>query len=460
MVQRRDGVLPEQLFSRHFGAEVAGAWPKITVGQLEPSACKGVGKLIRVGQETARDFLVGRVYAHRQVGRQHGGQLVLGRIEGIGDVGRSILGHPLIGTSRALGQLPLVAEQVLEVVIAPDRWRGGPGDFKTAADGVGAFAAAKAAFPAKALLLHAGAFWLRAHMTCRPGAMGLAKAVTAGNQSDGLFVAHGHAGKSLTNVLGGCQGVGVATWAFGIDVDQAHLDGSQWVLQITFTGVTLVIAQPSVLRTPVNVFLRLPHIHTATGKTKGLEAHGFQCHVTGQNEQISPGNLLTVLLLDRPQQTARFVEVAVVRPAIEWGKTLLTRTGSATPVAGSVGAGAVPGHADKQRTVVAEVGWPPILRIRHQRLQVFLQGCQVQAFECLGVIEICVHRVGQRGMLVQDGQLHLLGPPVAAGLGRRGCFIKRAFSFVGHELLSLGRRRPPVAVGHRRVRPAGLTVLL
>ena len=44
-------------------------------------------------------------------------------------------------TGRALGQFPVVFEQILEIVVAPLRRRRGPSDFQAAADRVAAFAA-------------------------------------------------------------------------------------------------------------------------------------------------------------------------------------------------------------------------------------------------------------------------------------------------------------------------------
>jgi hypothetical protein len=45
-------------------------------------------------------------------------------------------------------------------------------------------------------------------------------------------------------------------------------------------------------------------------------------HVAGEDHQVGPGDLVAVFLLDRPQQAARLVEVAVVRPAVERRKAL------------------------------------------------------------------------------------------------------------------------------------------
>src|SRR6185295_1997460 len=93
---------------------------------------------------------------------------------------------PLIRTGRALGQLPFVAEQVLEVVVAPLGRRRGPGDLDAAGDRVTAFARAKAVAPAKALLLDESAFRLRTDQRRRRRAMGLAEGVPAGDQRHGL----------------------------------------------------------------------------------------------------------------------------------------------------------------------------------------------------------------------------------------------------------------------------------
>ena len=91
----------------------------------------------------------------------------------------------------------------------------------------------------------------------------------------------------------------------------------------------------------------------------------------------------------------------------------------------AVGAGAVPGHPNEERAVMAVIGRPPVLRVRHQGMQVLDHGVQIKAFELIGVIKRFTHRVGLRGMLVQDVQLELIRPPVG---GRR-----RA---TGHGLLA------------------------
>src|ERR1700759_1949303 len=73
----------------------------------------------------------------------------------------AILRRPLLGTSRALRQLPLVLEQVLEKVVAPLGGRRGPCHFQAAADGVAAVALPIAIRPAEALRLDRSALGLR-----------------------------------------------------------------------------------------------------------------------------------------------------------------------------------------------------------------------------------------------------------------------------------------------------------
>ena len=73
----------------------------------------------------------------------------------------------------------------------------------------------------------------------------------------------------------------------------------------------------------------------------------------------------------------------------------------------------MPRHADEQPAVVTEVGRPPLLRVRHQGLQVLDHGVEVEALELLGVVERLAHRIGQGGVLVENLNVQLVRPPVA-----------------------------------------------
>src|SRR5207247_2175227 len=103
---------------------------------------------------------------------------------------------------RAPGQLPLVAEQVLEEVVTPFRRRLRPGDLRTTNDRIGAFAGTEPALPAEALLLDRSGFRFRTDQRGIAGAVSFAEGVAAGNQRDRLLVVHRHAAECLANVPG------------------------------------------------------------------------------------------------------------------------------------------------------------------------------------------------------------------------------------------------------------------
>ncbi len=249
------------------------------------------------------------------------------------------------------------------------------------------------ALPAQALVFDRAAFRIGADQRRIARAVGLAEGVTAGNQRHGFFVVHRHAEEGFANILCRRDRVGIAVRSFRVDIDQAHLHRAERFGELAFAGVALV-AKPGAFGAPVE-FFRLPDVDAAAGEAERFEAHQFQRDVAGENHQIGPRDLAAVLLLDRPQQTARLVEVGVVRPAVQRGKALLSGARAATAVRGAVGARAVPGHADHQPAIVTEVGRPPFLRGRHQRGQVLDHGVEIEGLELLGVVERPTHWIGQ-----------------------------------------------------------------
>ena len=118
----------------------------------------------------------------------------------------------------------------------------------------------------------------------------------------------------------------------------------------------------------------------------------------------------------------------------ELGNISLHRTylsAAATAIKEAVGASTVPGHADEQTAVVAKVGGPPLLRIRHQSMEIFLQAIVVQALEGCRIIKVVFAQgIGDCRVLTQDVELQLIGPPVgvpgatAADIG----FLDRTFA--------------------------------
>src|SRR5690606_4023359 len=127
---------------------------------------------------------------------------------------------------------------------------------------------------------------------------------------------------------------GVAVRALGVDVDQTHLDRSQRRLELAVTGVALV-AQPGGLRAPVDILVGLPDVLATARETERLEAHGLQSHVAREDHEVGPRDALAVLLLHRPEQPTRLVEVAVVGPAVQRREALLPGPGTAATVVDS-----------------------------------------------------------------------------------------------------------------------------
>src|SRR5262249_41537319 len=148
----------------------------------------------------------------------------------------------------------------------------------------------------------------------------------------------------------------------------------------------------------------------------------------GEDVQVGPRELAAVLPLDRPQETACLVEIGVVRPTVERREALLATAGAAAAIGDAIGAGAVPRHANEEAAIVAEIGRPPILRIRHQGVQVLEYGIEVETFEFLGVVELSAHRIASGRMLIEDLKVELVRPPVAVGVRTASAAVERALA--------------------------------
>ena len=213
----------------------------------------------------------------------------------------------------------------------------------------------------------------------------------------------------------------MAVRPLGIHIDQPHLHGRERVLQIAVTGVAL-IAEPGTFRAPIHILLGLPYVGPTAAEAKRFEAHRLERAIAGEHEQIGPGDFLAVFLFDRPKQPAGLVEIGVVGPTVERRKTQLTRSRPTAAVTGAIGARTVPRHTDEERPVMPEIRRPPLLRIRHQRIEVLLDRLEIERFELRRIIEVRAHRIGQLGVLVQHLQIELIRPPVAVrpAPGNRG----------------------------------------
>ena len=210
--------------------------------------------------------------------------------------------------------------------------------------------------------------------------------------------------------LAAATGFGVAVGPFWVDVDQTHLHGAERTAQLPVAAVALV-AEPGVFRSPEDVF-RLHDVGAAEGEPERFEAHRLEGDVAGEDQQVGPGDLTAVLLLDRPQQPSRPVQVRVVRPAVE-GREALGALPATTPtVGGPVGARGVPRHPDEQRAVVPVVGRPPLLGVGHDVHDIALELVHVEARERLGVVELLSQGTGAGLVLAKDPKIRLVGPPV------------------------------------------------
>ena len=265
--------------------------------------------------------------------------------------------------------------------------------------------------------------------------MRLAERVTAGDEGDRLVIVHRHPAEGFADVARSGHRIGDAVGSFGVDVDQAHLNRGERVLQVAVTGVALV-GQPLGFRAPVGD-VRLVDVSATATEPEGFESHGLHGHIAGQDEQVTPGQLAAVLRLDRPQQPAGLVEVDVVWPGVQRSEALHARASASAPIAGAVGAGTVPGHANEEGAVVAVVGGPPLLRIGHESHEIGLDRGEVEGFEFRRVVEVVSHRAGAGCAVGKDPQIQLVGPPVIVLLAdTHGSVVDRALAFGCHRWLS------------------------
>src|SRR5690606_13286677 len=297
---------------------------------------------------------------------------------------------------------------------------------------ISAMAFAIGVFPAEALFFDPCRGGFRANVCGTGGAVGFSKAVSAGDKGYGFFVVHRHTPERFADVTRSCQRIGLSVRAFRVNINKSHLNCGQGVLQLTVARVALVV-KPFGLRAPVHILFGFPEIFPSSGEAESLEAHGFQCAVSGENHQVGPRDFTSVFLLDGPKQQAGLVKGCVIRPAVQWRKALCSSVGSAATVSYTVSSGAVPCHSNEEWTVMPVVGWPPGLRRGHQLEEVGFDGFQVKRLEFLGVVEVLTHRVGEFGVLPQQTKAKLVGPPVAiagspASRLLEGASVKGAFS--------------------------------
>ena len=271
---------------------------------------------------------------------------------------------PLLVASWALGELPVVVHEGLEIVVVPGGWCGVPCTFETCGGGVLCLAGLPRVLPANKLLLHWSARWFWPNCVFWTCTVHLAKGVSTHNQRNGLLVVHGHAAEGLADVATGRNRIRVGVGAFRVHVDEPHLYSAKWFEELSVARVTLIV-EPYGLGSPVDVLFWSPHVLAAASEPERGQAHRFQGDIAGQDHEICPRNATTVLLLNWLEQKSCFIEVAVVWPAVEWFETLGSRCATAATIVGAVGASGVPCHANEERPVVSVIGGPPVLGVGH-----------------------------------------------------------------------------------------------
>ena len=114
-----------------------------------------------------------------------------------------------------------------------------------------------------------------------PAPWALPKVCPPAISADRLLVVHRHVLEGLADVPRRQGRVRVAVRPFRIHVDQAHVVGAEGALELAVLAVALIV-EPRRLGTPVR-FVRLPDVRAAEGEAEGLEPHGLQRAVAGED---------------------------------------------------------------------------------------------------------------------------------------------------------------------------------
>ena len=173
--------------------------------QLEPSAGKGVGKLIRVFMESFGNFVVGRISRSAISAVVN---IVGTRIDASStSVNRLWIDRmPDMRASRAFGQL-FIAKQQIKITIIPFDWIGSPCTLNTASNGIAASTRSISAFPAKAHFFNRRRFWFGSTAPRHPHHAPY-QSVATGHQRNG-FVVHCHTPKVSRTSLALASGSGL-----------------------------------------------------------------------------------------------------------------------------------------------------------------------------------------------------------------------------------------------------------
>ena len=483
-VKLRDRILPKQIIlDRHFRAEIAFLRTHVAMRQLVPCLGKGLGKGVEIVQELLTNLAIFRIDLERDIAGHHHKVVHLTldmRVRRLGRV--RIDRRPLKRAGRAALLFPFELEQIFQIAVVPLRRIGRPAAFDAVGHRILGIALAARIVPAQAHRLHRGNFRACANLVRRGHAVALAEGVAAGDQCHGLLIVHRHAREGDANVAGGRHGIAIAIRAFGIDVDQRLMGGGEGVFQVIIrvaifaapalvardhAGIILVVRLGRLgipdFRAPIGGVVGFPRIEATAAEAIGRQTHDLERDIARQRDQIGPGQRAAIFLLDRLQQAAGFVRIAIIPPAADRGEALHRRARAAAPIGNAIGARRVPGHADHLRTIIAIVGRPPGHGRIQEGLDVVLQLGEIDLVECLGIIEVGPHRIGGQTVLVQQLDPQTIWIPVfkrwrRAERAADTVSAKRAFAF-HHKGFCIGLVVGFVEGGHL-VHRAGPSVLL
>mmetsp|Transcript_172259 Transcript_172259/g.552214 ORF Transcript_172259/g.552214 Transcript_172259/m.552214 type:complete len:245 (+) Transcript_172259:670-1404(+) len=207
----------------------------------------------------------------------------------------------------ALVLLPLVLLQHAEELVAPLRGGGRKRALETARPSVVALAGATDRCQR-----------VRGHAR----AVGLAEGMAAADECHRLLVVHAHAPERIADVQGAVCRARVRRpnarrrlhdGTFGVQVDQANGRAAQGLLAMalrrTRSHQLLMIGGAQ-----VQAGGAVGIVDAAHAELRHRSAHALDRGAASRDEQISPAEASSVLLLDGPQQGACIVEVPIVLP--------------------------------------------------------------------------------------------------------------------------------------------------
>ena len=231
------------------------------------------------------------------------------------------------------------------------------------------------------------------------------------------------------------------TWPLGVHVDQAHLVGAEGVLELPSGPAVPLVLEPLLLDSPVHVGLGSEGVHPSASEPQRLDAlevvahHALDRDVSGEYDEVGPGELRAVLLLDRPQDhVAGLVKIGIVRPRVQGREPDVSGVPAAPTVEDTIGTGGVPSESDHEGRVGPVVSRPGRVRRCDRGVDVSSELSEVDALElrlvCGGLAQRRelrrdrgrggmgnARRSGRRGVLGEMAEVYLIGPPVLVGRG-------------------------------------------